>query len=45
MEELGDGSEFEFREDLGNRFLGDGHRYMGHDPIQLTGRFDYRQAG
>ena len=45
MEELADGRVYEGRADLGNTQPGDGTRFKGRGPIQLTGRSNYRLAG
>lgn len=45
MQEIASGVKYEGRKDLGNTQPGDGARYKGRGPIQLTGRNNYRKAG
>ena len=45
MEEIASGAAYEGRADLGNTQPGDGKRYKGRGPIQLTGRSNARFYG
>lgn len=45
MEEIASGAAYEGRRDLGNTQPGDGKRFKGHGPIQITGRANHKTYG
>ncbi|HVG31265.1 MAG TPA: glycoside hydrolase family 19 protein [Pyrinomonadaceae bacterium] len=45
FQELASGAAYEGRVDLGNTQPGDGRKYKGHGPIQITGRANHKACG
>lgn len=44
-EEYASGADYEWRDDLGNIYAGDGVRFKGRGLIQVTGRANYAECG
>lgn len=45
MEEYASGKAYEGRKDLGNKVKGDGVKFKGHGPLQVTGRLNHSLMG
>jgi predicted chitinase len=45
FQEIASGKAYEGRRDLGNTHPGDGMKYKGHGPIQITGRTNHEACG
>lgn len=45
FEEIASGQAYEGRKDLGNTQVGDGKRYKGRGPVQISGRANYSKYG
>jgi putative chitinase len=43
--EIADGSQYEGRNDLGNIYPGDGRKFKGRAPLEITGRAMYKLCG
>lgn len=42
LKEIASGDDYEWRDDLGNNQAGDGRKYKGVSPLQMTGRLNYQ---